>query len=77
MRILNSCVVWQDSILQTRVCVRQPSRTFYAPLLVFDKTLVQLHFAVGNCSDAVMSVLLRCFNAQPDNFSYELLCRSI
>jgi len=23
MRILNSCVVWQDSILQTGVCVRQ------------------------------------------------------
>jgi len=30
--------------------------TFYAPLLVFDKTLVQPHFAVANCSDVVMSV---------------------
>jgi len=27
MRILNSCVVQQDSILQTGVCVRQSSRT--------------------------------------------------
>jgi len=27
MRILNSCVVEQDSILQTGVCVRQFSRT--------------------------------------------------
>jgi len=29
MRILNSCVVWQESILQTGVCVSQSSnRTF-------------------------------------------------
>jgi len=27
MRILNSCVVWQDSIFQTGVCVRQSSHT--------------------------------------------------
>jgi len=27
MHILNSCVVLQDSILQTGVCARQPSRT--------------------------------------------------
>jgi len=27
MRIINSCVVQQDSILQTVVCVKQPSRT--------------------------------------------------
>ena len=39
--------------------VRQPVQphTFYARLLVFDKTLAQPHFAVVNCSDAVMSVL--------------------
>jgi len=31
-------------------------RTFYALLLVFDKTLAQTHFAVVNCSDAMISV---------------------
>jgi len=31
--------------------------TFYARLLEFDKTLAQPHFAVVNCSDAVMSML--------------------
>ena len=57
MRILSSCVVQQDSILQTGVCVKtiQP-HTFCAPLLVFDKTSAQPHFAAVNCSDAVMSV---------------------
>jgi len=35
--------------------VRQPY-TFYARLLVFDKTLVYPDFAVVNCSDALMSV---------------------
>ena len=30
--------------------------TFYAPLLIFDKTLEQLDFVVVDCSDAVMSV---------------------
>jgi len=29
---------------------------FYARVLVFDKTLAQPHFAVANCSDALMSV---------------------
>jgi len=29
----------------------------YARLLAFDETLVQSHFAVVNCSDAVMNVL--------------------
>jgi len=38
--------------------VRQPVQphTFYARLLVFDKTLAQRLFAVVNCSDAVISV---------------------
>jgi len=38
--------------------VRQPVQpnTFYAPLLVFDKTLAQSRFAVVNCSDVVMCV---------------------
>jgi len=67
MRILHSCVVLQDSILQT-LHVRQPvqPQTFYAPLLVFDKTSAQHHFAAVNCSDAVMSV-----------FYYPVLMRSL
>jgi len=45
--------------------MRQPvqSHFFYAPLLVFDKTLAQPNFAVVNCSDAFMSefyALLSC-----------------
>jgi len=32
-------------------------QTVFARLLVFDKTLEQPYFAVGNCSNAVMSVL--------------------
>jgi len=38
--------------------VRRPvrPRAFRSPLLVFDKTSVQPHFAVVNCSDAVMRV---------------------
>jgi len=48
--------------------VRQPVQpyTFYARLLVFDKTLARPHFAVVNCSDAVMSV-----------FYYPVLTRSL
>jgi len=38
--------------------MRQPVQLhfFYARLLVFDKTLAQLDFAVVNYSDALMSV---------------------
>jgi len=48
--------------------------TFYVRLLVFDKTLAQLHFAVVNRSDAVMCVSLPCFNAQPDIFAVMNCC---
>ena len=42
-----------------------PSKSHYAPLLLFDEILTQPHFAVVNCSDEVMSVfystvLTRC-----------------
>ena len=56
IRILNSCVVLQDSILQTGGAQPVQPHTFYARLLVLDKTLAQPHFSVVNCSDAVMSV---------------------
>jgi len=53
--------------------VHQPVQlhTFCAPLLVFDKTSVQPHFAVVNCSDAVMSVF---FNVKPDTFAIMNCC---
>jgi len=56
MRILHSCVVLQDSILQTGVRQTVQPDTFYARRLVFDKTSAKHHFAAVNCSDAVMSV---------------------
>ena len=56
--------------------MRQPvqSHTFYARHLVFDKTSAQHHFAVVNCSDAVMSVLLPNFNVQPDISAIMICC---
>jgi len=56
--------------------VRQPYT--YARRLLFDKTLARPHFAVVNCSDAMMNVFYSPFsNMQPKFGSYELLCRSI
>jgi len=42
-------------VLFSKIRALQP-HTFYARLLVFDKTLAQPHFAVANGSNAVMSV---------------------
>jgi len=58
MRILNSCVVWQDSILQTGMWRFAPASAaaHFARLLLFDKTSAQPDFSVVNCSDAVMGV---------------------
>jgi len=50
------------------------SHTFYAPLLVFDTTLAQSHFAVVNRPDVVMSVFYSRFNAQPDIFAVMNCC---
>jgi len=48
--------------------VRQPVQTHtYARLLVFDNTLSQPHFAVVNCSDAVMSVFYSPFSTRSQN----------
>jgi len=42
--------------------VRQPVQPHtYTRLFVFDETLAQSHFAVVNCSDAVMSVFYSLF----------------
>jgi len=61
-----SCVLYAHSQLLRSLAkfdlanqgLRQPVQpyTFNAQLLVFDETLAQPHFAVVNCSDAVMSV---------------------
>jgi len=57
--------------------VHQPVQPHtHARLLIFDETLAQPHFAVVNCTDAVMCVLLP-FNTQPKFCRYELLCCSI
>jgi len=61
--------------------VRQPAQPHtYARLLVFDKTSAQPHFAVVNCSDAVMSVFYAPVLTLSLIFlqlSYKLLCRSV
>jgi len=45
--------------------VRQPVQPHtYARLLVFDETFAQPHFAVVNCSDAVMSVFYSPFSTR-------------
>jgi len=51
-----------------------PGPSSRARLLVFDKTLAQPHFVVVNCSDAMVSVLLPCFNAQPYIFAVMNCC---
>jgi len=59
MRILNSCVLYQLARFDlANRGVHQPVQphTFYARLLVFNKTSAQPHFAVINCSNAMMSV---------------------
>jgi len=55
--------------------VRQPVQPHtYARLLVFDETLAQLHFAVVNCSDAVMSVFYFPFSTRSQNFAVMNSC---
>jgi len=74
MRILYSCAVYQNSILQTGVCASQSSGTPSMLNCSYSTRSVQPHFAVVNCSDVGMSVLLRCFNAQPDIFAVMNCC---
>jgi len=55
--------------------VRQPVQPYiYAQRLVFDDTLAQLHFAVVNCSDAVMSVFHSPFSTRSQNFAVVNSC---
>ena len=59
MRILNSCEVLQDSIMQTGV---QP-HTFYARLLVFDKTSAASFCScklLGRSNGCVLLPVLTC-----------------
>jgi len=50
--------------------VRQPVQPHtYARLLVFDETFAQPHFAVVNCSDAVMSVFYSRFSTRSQTFA--------
>ena len=75
MRILTSCVV-NESVARFAhanqgVRQRVPSCTFYARLLVFDKTSAQPDFAVVLFwrSDTDECVLLLYYNTQPDIFA--------
>jgi len=56
--------------------VRQPvqAHTFCARLLVFDGTFAQPHFAVVNCSDAVMSVFYSPFSTRSQTFALMNSC---
>jgi len=77
MRILNSCVVQQDSILQTGVCVSQTSPTL--SVLQSAARIRQDISAASFCSCKLLwrsdeRVLLPCFNAQPDNFAVMNCC---
>jgi len=57
--------------------VRQPVQPHTcARLLVFDETLAQPHFAVVNCSDAVilMSVFYSTFSTRSQNFAVMNSC---
>ena len=57
--------------------VRQPVQPHtYARLLVFDEALVQSHFAVANCSDAVMSVFYSTFSTRSQNFAVMNSCEA-
>jgi len=55
--------------------VRQPVQPhIYARLHVFDETLAQPHFAVVNCSDAVMSVFYSSFLTRSQTFAVMNSC---
>jgi len=46
----------------------------YARPLVFDEILAQVHFAVVNCSDAVMSVFYSPFSTRSQHFAVMNSC---
>jgi len=55
--------------------VRQPVKPHTnARRLVFDKTLAQPHFAVVNCSDAVINVFYSPFSTRSQNFAVMNSC---
>jgi len=57
------CEIWRKKANLATLDVRQPVQPhfFYARLLAFDKTPAQLHFAVVNCADVVMSLFYSLF----------------
>ena len=75
MRILHSCVVLQDSILQTGVCASRSSHTLSMLHYCIRKDISAASFCsgklLGRSDDCV---LLLCFNAQPDIFPVMNCC---
>jgi len=79
MRILNSCEVLHDSIMQTGVCASRSSHTLFMLECSYSTRPAQPHFAAVNCSDAVMSVfysLLNCCVVALILFSSDILAGS-
>jgi len=78
MGIIDSCIIQQDSILETGVCLRQSSST----LSICSTACIRQDISAAaawfcNCkllSRSDERVLLPCFNAQPDIFAVMNCC---
>jgi len=78
--LISLCSLAKFDLANRRVCKPIHPHTFYAPLLVFDKTLAQPDFAGVNCSRAVMSVFYFYSPVLTRSLifcNFELLCRSV
>jgi len=60
--------------LTSRGVCQPVQRHTYARLLVFDETLAQPHFAVVNCSEAVMNEFDSPFSTRSQNFAVVNSC---
>jgi len=56
MRIFNTCLVWQDSVLQTGVYASEPTVHFLCSTARFRQDISAAWFSVVSCSDAVVNV---------------------
>ena len=75
MRILNSCVVLQDSILQTGVYASRSNHPLRCSITRIRKDISAASFCSGKLLErSDECVLLPCFNAQPDIFAAMNCC---
>jgi len=69
MRIINPCVVYKFQTVNLRCPPSLPQCRIPFDRLLFDETFAQpCIFAIVNCADVALCVLLPCFNALPDIF---------